>query len=198
MMTEALLVLVLLGVVWAVTSTLILFQRVRAAERLLHQERQETAARLEALEILARDRWLAEGVTLGEQVTAMIEALEQAALQSRLAIAGHQAEVASVLEQSEQRLEELRAVLAAPAPGVPGRKVPHSDERQPPAAVPPARCYPATDDGVAALPSRYREIRRMAADGLAPAEIARRTGLSVAGIQLILRLRDPEVLQQSA
>jgi hypothetical protein len=194
---DALLVLVLLGVVWAVTSTLILFQRVRAAERLLHQERQETAARLEALEILARDRWLAEGVTLGEQVTAMIEALEQAALQSRLAIAGHQAEVASVLEQSEQRLEELRAVLAAPAPSVPGRKVPHRDERQPPAAVPTARCYPATGDG-AALPSRYQEIRRMAADGLAPAEVARRTGLSVAGIQLILRLNDPEVLQQSA
>ena len=113
-MTEALLIVLLLGVLWSVVSGVFLFQRLRATERLLQQERQETATRLEALETLAHDRWLAEGVTLGEQVTAMIEALEQAAHQSGSEIARHRAELATLLDQSRQCIDELSA-----APGVP-------------------------------------------------------------------------------
>jgi hypothetical protein len=46
--------------------------------------------------------------------------------------------------------------------------------------------------------ARHREVRRLAAEGLSTTEIARRTGLGVAEIDLVLRLARPEPLQRLA
>jgi hypothetical protein len=196
-MTDALLILALLGLAWALVGGLVLMQRLRSVERLLHQERADTATRLEALESLARDRWLSEAASLGDQVTAMIQALQEAASQSAGEAAQRRAELTALLEQADQRLAALRGALAAaPVPtALPAR--PRAARRLDVAGTGVPAIRPETAPAPAAV-ARHREVRRLAADGLSTADIARRTGLGIAEIDLVLRLARPEPLQRLA
>lgn len=198
-MTDALLILALLGLAWALVGGLVLMHRLRSVERLLHQERADTAARLEALESLARDRWLNEAASLGDQVVAMIRALEETAAQSAGEVAQRRAELTALLEQADQRAAALRSALAAaPLPtALPARS--GARRRSDPIRTnAPAIRSEATLAPAPAVAARHREVRRLAAEGLAAADIARRTGLGIAEIDLVLRLARPEPLQRLA
>lgn len=187
-MTEAFLIIALLGLGWALASGFVLHGRLRAVESMLARERAETAARLEALEGLAHDRWLTESASLGGQVTAMIQALEESAARAHGALAERGARLEALLRQADAR-------LGAPA--------------APPAARPRetrADRVPASQTQVAAQSTpRQREVARLAAAGYTPAEIAHRIRLSIAEVELMLRLMRPsaapadqEALQQTA
>lgn len=188
-MTEAFLIIALLGLGWALASGFVLQGRLRAVESTLARERAETAARLEALEGLAHDRWLAESASLGGQVAAMIQALEESAARAHGEIAERGARLEALLRQADAR-------LGAPA--------------APPAARPRetrADRVPASQTQVARAQStpRQREVARLAAAGYTPAEIAHHIRLSIAEVELMLRLvrppaapADREALQQTA
>jgi hypothetical protein len=210
-MFEALMIVALLGLAWTLVGGLVLARRVQALERALHQDRVEVASRLEDLEGLARDRWLAEAASLGGQVTAMIETLETTARQSRGEMAEQMTQVTLLLQQADEARARLADAIeqASRSPADPTLAVrraptlrsgpatllaptaPPATSEKPDAAVVPPRPAPP-------LAARRREARRLAAEGLAPVEIARRTGLGVAEIDLMLRLGRPAPLQRSA
>jgi hypothetical protein len=168
-MSDALLVLALLGLTWALVAVALLSRRLGAVERRLAAERAETAARLETLEALARDRWLAESADLGGQVTAMIAALEETAARASDEVAAQRAALETTVQPARQRAATATA-----------RRRPARAEQT---ALPDAatrRARPA--------PERRRQIARLAAEGLTPPEIARRAGVSLVEATLILRL----------
>lgn len=112
-MTEAFLIIALLGLGWALASGFVLQERLRAVESTLARERAETAARLEELEGLAHDRWLTESASLGGQVAAMIQALEESAARAHGDLAARGARLEVLLRQADARLGTPAAPPAA-------------------------------------------------------------------------------------
>jgi hypothetical protein len=196
MVVEALLVVLGLGLLWALGSSLLLMRRVRRLEQALLAARAEADARLDPLEEIARDRWLAERVELGEQVSAMIEALIETTDRGMAALDRRRAEVEALLVRAERSRPRVPALVGETPTG-------GDAPLRPPAAAVVARPEPrrsiTRSPGAEPEPTaRQREVRRLAAEGLSPAEIARQTGLGVAETDLILRLGRPVPLQRGA
>src|SRR5688572_17930147 len=100
-MFEALLIAACLGLVWTFVSGLLLVRRVQKLERAIYREQVDVASRLDALEALARDRWLAESTSLGDQVTAMIDTLQTAARQSTREMADLKTQMTTLIQQAD-------------------------------------------------------------------------------------------------
>lgn len=197
-MIETLLVLILLGLVWALAACFVLNRRYSTLERLLHEERAETASRLDALESLAQDRWLTESATLGGQVSAMITTLEEAADRSATTITQCEAALTDLIAQADQRVAALNA--AASKVGEAGSQAAPARRRAPRPTSSPDPGREAAERPASRLPVAVQRqaVHRLAAEGLTPVEIGRQTGLGIAEIDLILRLSRPEPLQPSA
>jgi hypothetical protein len=221
-MFEALLIVACLGLVWTFISGLLLVRRVQKLEHAIYREQVDVASRLDTLEAMARDRWLAESTSLGDQVTAMIETLQTTARQSTREIADLKTQLEQLLQQADEARSRLVVALeqasrppanamdqaSGPLADVPPawwrvRELHAGSTSQPAPPVSPAT-NGTPDAGVApprpAPPAaaRHVEVRRLAAEGLAPAEIARHTGLGVAEIELMLRLGRPARLFSDA